>query len=106
MTAPSFCVDMLLDIVYAEGPLAPAKLALVRKLCASLGVDERQLAALAAMRGYSYVAPEDWRHYQRAQDDARGPQATRTVSGKDPYAVLGLDAQRAATPRSSARIAN
>ncbi len=83
-------VDLLLDIVCAEGPLAPAKLALVRKLCASLGVDERQLAALAAMRGYSYVAPEDWRHYQRAQDDARGPQSTRTVSGKDPYAVLGI----------------
>jgi len=82
-------VDLLLDIVCAEGPLAPAKLVLVRKLCVSLGVDERQLAALAGMRGYSYVAPDDWNRYQRAQDSARGPQS-RPASGKDPFAVLGI----------------
>ena len=49
-------LDMLLDVVYAEGPLSPNKFMLVRKLCASLGVHERELAALAAMRGYAYAA--------------------------------------------------
>jgi len=52
-------VDLLLDIVCAEGPLVPAKAQLVRKLCFSLGLDERQLAAIAAMKGYAYIAPED-----------------------------------------------
>jgi len=65
--------DLLLDIVCAEGPLAPAKLILVRKLCWSLGMDELQLAALAAMKGYSYVAPEDWSAYQRAQGGGERP---------------------------------
>jgi hypothetical protein len=41
-------LDMLLDIV--EGPLAPNKFVLVRKLCWSLGVDERELAALGDAR--------------------------------------------------------
>jgi DnaJ like chaperone protein len=83
-------VDLLLDIVCAEGPLVPAKVALMRKLCWSLGLDERQLAALAAMRGYSYIAPEDWQGYQRAHDNGRGPQPNRAETGKDAYAVLGI----------------
>ncbi len=84
-------VDLLLDIVCAEGPLVPAKLALVRKLCWSLGVDERQLAALAAMRGFSYVAPDDWQAYQRAQGRERDWRPAHPApAGKDPYAVLGI----------------
>ena len=84
--------DLLLDIVCAEGPLAPAKLTLVHKLCWSLGMDELQLAALAAMKGYSYVAPEDWTAYQRAQGGRQpGAGARRTAAeGKDAYAVLGI----------------
>ena len=85
-------VDLLLDIVCAEGPLAPPKLALVRKLCWSLGMDERQLAAVAAMRGYAYVAPENWDEYTRAQNRDRARDAPRpTAAGKDPYAVLGIE---------------
>jgi DnaJ like chaperone protein len=85
-------VDLLLDIVCAEGPLAPAKLVLVRKLCWSLGMDERQLVALAAMKGYTYVAPENWQEYTNAQGGERARQAPRSAStGKDPYAVLGID---------------
>jgi DnaJ like chaperone protein len=96
-------LDMLLDIVYAEGPLAPNKFVLVRKLCWSLGVHERELAALAAMRGYAYAA-----HGSAAGADGyagqryghRGPgdygHASREPpsrpSDKDPYAVLGLAA--------------
>ncbi|HEY8011321.1 MAG TPA: co-chaperone DjlA [Rudaea sp.] len=79
--------DLLLDIVCAEGPLAPAKLALVRQLCASLGLDERQLAALAAMKGYAYAAPERWQQYTNAH--TAPPRSTPV--GKDPYAVLGIE---------------
>jgi DnaJ like chaperone protein len=74
-------LDMLLDIVYAEGPLAPAKFALVRKLCWALGVHDRELSALAAMKGYAYAA-------RGGGESAREP--PRTSPGKDPYAVLGL----------------
>lgn len=83
-------IDLLLDIVCAEGPLVPAKLALVRKLCWSLGMDERQLAALAAMRGFAYVAPDDWQAYQRAQGREREPPSARSTSARDPYVVLGI----------------
>jgi len=78
-------LDMLLDIVYAEGPLVGAKFALVRKLCWSLNVHERELAALAAMRGYTYAGNGGARDQR-----AHGAQHERPV-GKDPYAVLGLD---------------
>lgn len=79
-------LDMLLDIVYAEGPLVGAKFAIVRKLCWALGVHERELAALAAMRGYAYSGPggEHAEHAQQARTSAAG--------GRDPYAVLGLQA--------------
>ena len=73
-------LDMLLDIVYAEGPLAAEKLSIVRKLCWALGVHERELAALAAMRGYAYAGGT----YEQPRAD------TRASPGKDPYAVLGL----------------
>jgi len=75
-------LDLLLDLVYAEGTLAEAKLALVRKLCWALGVSDHELAALSAMKGYGASAP-----------GARGgPRATPSGTMRvDPYAVLGLD---------------
>ena len=77
-------LDMLLDIVYAEGPLAPGKFAIVRQLCWSLGVHERELAALAAMKGYAYAAS--------GSGGERAQQAPRdAASGKDPYAILGIE---------------
>lgn len=77
-------LDLLLEIVYAEGPLAADKLAIVRKLCWALGIHEQELMALAAMRGYAYSAPgaRAGSSYQRARPGA--------PVGKDPYAVLGL----------------
>jgi DnaJ like chaperone protein len=75
-------LDMLLDIVYAEGPLAAEKFGIVRTLCRALGVDERELAALAAMRGYAYAAPGAGYRQQSAH---------RVPAGRDPYAVLGID---------------
>jgi DnaJ like chaperone protein len=82
-------LDMLLDVVYAEGPLSPNKFMLVRQLCASLGVHERELAALAAMRGYAYAAygPGAGAHGSYRQDSQDAP---RRPAGKDPYAVLGV----------------
>lgn len=77
-------LDLLLDIVYAEGPLVPGKLSIVRQLCAALGVHERELAALAAMKGYAYAAP--------AGSGGRSQQAPRdAAAGKDPYAILGIE---------------
>lgn len=76
-------LDLLLEIVFAEGALALEKLALVRRLCATLGVHEQELAALAAMRGYGFGhAGGGYRQSQSPPGSA--PQE------KDPYAVLGI----------------
>jgi DnaJ like chaperone protein len=85
-------LDMLLDIVYAEGPLAPNKFVLVRRLCRELGVHERELAALAAMRGYAYAAGNAGGPYAGTDNAYRGHGAARDqdAGGRDPYAVLGL----------------
>ncbi len=79
-------LDMLLDIVYAEGPLATDKFAIVRKLCWALGVHERELAALAAMKGYAYAASDGGYRYEQSRDTTRAAPAD-----KDPHAILGLD---------------
>lgn len=76
-------LDLLLELVFAEGTtLAPEKIAIVRKLCATLGVHEQELAALAAMRGYGFNHAGGG--YRQAQSPPGAP------PGKDPYAVLGL----------------
>ncbi len=82
-------LDLLLDLVYAEGTLAVAKLALVRKLCWALGVSERELAAIVAMKGYGprYETPRG----------AHAPPPRQQDSVADPYAVLGVSRQ--ATPK-------
>jgi DnaJ like chaperone protein len=77
-------LDLLLDLVHAEGPLAQAKLALVRKLCWSLGVSDHELAALQAMKGYA-AGPRD------APGSGYRPGPQRGSMRMDPYAVLGLD---------------
>ena len=75
-------LDLLLEIVFAEGALSPEKLAIVRRLCATLGVHEQELAALAAMRGYGFGHAGGG--YRQSQSPPGAP------PGKDPYAVLGL----------------
>ena len=76
-------LDLLLDLVYAEGALAQAKLALVRKLCWALGVSDHELAALSAMKGYAAAAPGR----PRGAGSRPPPGPVRA----DPYTVLGLD---------------
>jgi DnaJ like chaperone protein len=78
-------LDLLLDIVYAEGSLAADKFAIVRQLCAALGIREHELAMLAAMKGYAAATGGNYR-YQQSREAPRAPPAD-----KDPYAVLGLD---------------
>jgi len=78
-------LDLLLDIVYAEGPLVGQKFAIMRKLCWALNVHERELAALAAMRGYAYAASGAG----GGQRNAEPPRQTSLA--RDPYAVLGVD---------------
>ncbi|MGA9421067.1 MAG: co-chaperone DjlA [Rhodanobacteraceae bacterium] len=76
-------LDLLLDLVYAEGEPVPAKMALLRQLCWALGVADRELAALAAMKGYAPTAG--------AGSYSRGPAGrSASPSGPDPYAVLGV----------------
>jgi DnaJ like chaperone protein len=87
-------LDMLLDIVYAEGaPLQTEKLRIVRKLCWSLNVNEQELSALAAMKGYGFAYQRGYTYGNRygAGGGQYYEQATRTDPvAKDPYAILGL----------------
>lgn len=78
-------LDMLLDLVYAEGTLAVAKLAMVRKLCWSLGVSDAELNAIAAMKGYGP-------RYESPRGPRSGPQrpASNSTLTTDPYTVLGI----------------
>jgi len=77
-------LDLLLDLVYAEGALAAPKLAILRKLCWALGVNDHELAALAAMKGYGPQGPGTQRG-PGARPPPPGPQRA------DPYLVLGLE---------------
>ena len=77
-------LDLLLDLVYAEGALAPAKVALLRKLCWALGVNDHELAALAAMKGHTPSGPGAQRG-PGARPPPPGPQRA------NPYLVLGLE---------------
>ncbi|MEO6688627.1 MAG: co-chaperone DjlA [Dokdonella sp.] len=76
-------LDLLLDLVHAEGALAQPKLALVRRLCAALGVGDDELAALSAMKGYASAA-----HGPRGSYGPRPPPSLRPAI--DAYAVLGI----------------
>ena len=77
-------LDLLLDLVYAEGALAAPKLAILRKLCWALGVNDHELAALAALKGYGPAGPGPQRG-PGARPSPPGPQRA------DPYLVLGLE---------------
>jgi DnaJ like chaperone protein len=76
-------LDLLLDLIHAEGALATGKAHLLGRLTAALGVSAMEFAALSAMRGYG----------AHAQGQGQGPRSTRaprTPDQPDPYAVLGV----------------
>lgn len=76
-------LDLLLDLVHAEGALAQPKLVLVHRLCAALGVGEAELAALSTMKGYASAAQGP-----RGSAGPRPPPSLRPSI--DAYAVLGI----------------
>lgn len=76
-------LDLLLELIHAEGPLAAGKLALLRRLTSALGVSDMELAALSAMRGYGA-------HAQRPGQGPRSSRAPQSPALPDPYAVLGV----------------
>ena len=79
-------LDLLLDLVYAEGVPAPAKLSLLRKLCWALGISDQELIWLSTMKGHASAA-----HGARGQGyGQRPPPASSRPSEVDPYAVLGI----------------
>ncbi len=80
-------LDLLLDLVYAEGVPAQAKLALLRKLCWALGVSDQELVWLATMKGYASAAPGP----RGPGYGQRPPPASSRPSEVDPYAVLGIE---------------
>lgn len=75
-------IDLLLDVACADGAPSRSKLGLLRRLCASLGISDREFSLVLATKG---VQPK---YYGRSQGSQR-PQS-RPVS-PDPYAVLGLE---------------
>lgn len=79
-------LDLLLDLVYAEGEPVAAKLALLRTLCGALGISAQELAWLATMKGHAAAA-----HGPRGPEygPRRGPIPARPVQ-VDAYAVLGV----------------
>lgn len=80
-------LDLLLDLIFADGPLTPGKRDLLLRLCAALNVSERELGALAAMKGHVFG------HQGSYQSSAGGQQRrSRPVAGDghDPYQVLGV----------------
>lgn len=96
-------LDMLLDIVYADGALTPPKQQLVRKLCQALGVSEGDLLALSTLKGYGRYGEGAWQGGAHAGSGRQGGSSgssgpgSRPVAAGDPYAVLGLE--RSASPR-------
>ncbi len=82
-------LDMLLDIVYAEGALAAPKQALIRRLCAALHISDADLAAFSALKGYGHFGDAGgWS--QRTGGNRQRPD-TSHAPVDDPYAVLGVD---------------
>lgn len=80
-------LDMLLDIVYAEGSLVTPKMDLLNKLCWSIGVSKQELVALSALKGYASVMGNTSRTYR---DKHRHYSDQQQQVKKDPYAILGV----------------
>ena len=79
-------LDLLLDLVYAEGTLPANKMGIVRQLCWALGVSDAELAAVTAMKGYGARYRQ-----QGPQGGYSGQQRPRNTQSKaDPYVVLGV----------------
>ena len=79
-------LDMLLDIVHADGLLSNEKLILIRRLAGALGISDNEFGALSAMKGYGRRGPGPGPGAQPGGGRSARPQGDRP----DPYAILGL----------------
>jgi DnaJ like chaperone protein len=77
-------IDLLLDLLYAEGEPVQAKVVLLRQLCAALRISEQTFVWLATAKGYAWARPGP------SPGSSSGSQAPPPPSGVDPYAVLGV----------------
>ncbi|HUD43392.1 MAG TPA: co-chaperone DjlA [Dokdonella sp.] len=77
-------LDMLLDIVHADGALSNEKLSLIGRLAGALGISDNEFSALSAMKGYG-------RRGTGPGAQPGGGRSARPQPGRpDPYAILGL----------------
>ncbi|HEX7369599.1 MAG TPA: co-chaperone DjlA, partial [Rhodanobacteraceae bacterium] len=87
-------LDMLCDVALADGPLSAEKLATLKRVAFSLRINEIQLVALLAMKGFAWNAGPragDWTHAGAYSSSSSGYRAaTPRSNGPDPYAVLGV----------------
>ena len=95
-------LDMLCDVALADGPLTEAKLGVLKRVAFSLRINEIQLIALLAMKGFAWNAGPgagDWAH---AGAYSQGYRPSQRGDGPDPYTVLGVarDADERAIKRA------
>lgn len=89
-------VDVVVDVVLADGAPTPAKLELLKQLAWALRVSELQLMAMLAMKGAASQQRGGWQQrpghgYGGGTDHARsGQRRAPTPDAPDPYAVLGV----------------
>lgn len=90
-------LDLLLDVLFAEGALVPAKKRLLLRLCAALNIAPHEVGAVAAMKGHARAWAQaggepGWRSSPgaRAGPGARRPPPPR-ASEMNPYDVLGVE---------------
>lgn len=81
-------IDVLLDVALADGDGAAVepRRQLIRRLGAALNLHEREIAALAAMKGHAWAGAGQ---SQASSRSAAPP--PRQSGGADPYAVLGVE---------------
>lgn len=84
-------IDVLLDVVFSDGNGTEPRVQLLRRLCASLGVPEREIAVLAAMKGHAWPGAEHVYTYTTSESTRSAPPPPRQTGGHDPYAVLGVE---------------
>ncbi|MGH8147361.1 MAG: co-chaperone DjlA [Rhodanobacteraceae bacterium] len=84
-------LDMLCDVALADGPMTDDKLQMLKRVAWSLRINEIQLVALLAMKGFTWNASAhtgDWAHAGAYSSGGYRPPTRNT--GPDPYAVLGV----------------
>jgi DnaJ like chaperone protein len=84
-------IDVLLDVVFSDGSGTEPRMQLMRRMCSALGVQEREIAVLAAMKGHIWAtAGSAGQSYSYRHGGGTAAPPPAQTSGPDPYAVLGV----------------